>query len=153
MGSQSVGIEINAQGIRMARVHSSAKGIRVLHAAHAGFPAGMSLGSLDPAALPEPIAAVLDARQLAGRDTAVVVDHPSVFLTMFRLAAGFTDDLGTSIRWYAEQHLPFPVDQAALDYRAEDSPYGEQKTVFLVALHKGVLDKVMALAVLKGRDG
>jgi Tfp pilus assembly PilM family ATPase len=145
MGSQSVGIEINAQGIRMARVQASAKGIRVLHAAHAAFPPGTSLSSLDPASLPEEIAAVLDARQLGGRETAVVVDHPSVFMTMFRLAAGFTDDLSTSIRWYAEQHLPYPVDQAALDHRTEHSPYGEQKAVFLVALHKAVLDRVMAL--------
>jgi Tfp pilus assembly PilM family ATPase len=145
MSSQGVGIEINAQGIRMARVHVSAKGIRVQQAAHAAFPPALSLSSLDPGSLPGEIAALLDARQFGGRETAVVVDHPSVFLTMFRLAAGAADDLSTSIRWYAEQYLPYPVDQAALDYRSEDSPRGEHKTVFLVALHKTVLDKVMAL--------
>jgi len=129
----------------MARVHASAKGIHVQHAAEARFPEGVSLSSLEPGSLPEEIAAVLDSRQFSSRETAVVVDHPSVFLSMFRLAGGFTDELSASIRWYAEQHLPYPVDQAALDYLIQDSPYGGQKAVFLLGLHKAVLDKVMAL--------
>jgi len=91
------------------------------------------------------VAGALDWRQFGGRDAVVVVDHPSAMLSTFRLAAGFIDELSTSIRWYAEQYVPYPLEQAAVDFRTQDSCYGGQKTVFLVALQKAVLGKVMAL--------
>ncbi len=145
MSSQSIGVEFHPCGIRTARVQASAKGIQVQYIAEASFPKGTSLVSLEAGSVPEEIAAVLDPRQFSGRETAVVVDHPSVFLSTFRLAAGFTDELSTSIKWYAEQYMPYPVDQAAVDFQVQDSPYGGQKTVFLVALQKAVLEKVMVL--------
>ena len=145
MSSQSIGVEFHPRGIRVARVQKSARRIQVQHLAEADLPEGTSLLSLEAGSIPKELAAVLDARQFGGRDTAVVVDDTSVVLSMFGLAAGFTDELSASIKWYAEQHVPYPVEQAAVDFRVEDSPYGGQKTVFLVALQKAVVEKVMAL--------
>jgi len=145
MSGQGIGVEFHPGGIRVARVHASAKGIQVQHAAEANFPEGTQLTSLEAGSLPKEVAALLDLRHFSGWETAVVVDHPSAFLSVFRVAAGFTDQLKTGIRWYAEQYVPYPVDQAALDFRVQDSPYGGQKTVFLVSLQKAVIDKVMEL--------
>jgi Tfp pilus assembly PilM family ATPase len=151
MRSHSIGVEFHPRGVRMARVQKSAGRIQVQHLAEASFPVeeglpeGAPLLSLEPESMPKEVAAVLDARQFGGRDTAVVVDDASVVLSMFGLAAGFTDELSASIKWYAEQHVPYPVEQAAVDFQVQDSPYGGQKTVFLVALHKAVIEKVMAV--------
>jgi len=145
MGSQGIGVEFHAQGVRVARVRASAKGIQVQHAAEASFPQGTVLTSLEADAVPKEVAAMLDPRYFSGWETTAVVDHPSVFFSVFRLAAGFTDELKTGIRWYAEQYVPYPVDQAAVDFQVQDSPYGGQKSVSLVVLQKAVVGKVMEL--------
>jgi len=145
MSTQGIGVEIHPRGVRVTRVRSGAKGTQVQLAAEASFPEGTPMTSLKADSLPEELAAVLQPRFLGRCDTSVVMDHPSVFLSTFRLAAGFTDDLKSSIKWYAEQYVPYPVDQAAVDYRVQASPYGGQKTVCLIALQKAVLHKVIEL--------
>ncbi len=145
MSSQGVGVEIGPESLRVARVQTSAKGIHVQHVAEASFPDGATLMSLDASSLSDEVAAALDPRVFAGREVVVVVDHPTVVLSAFRLAAGFTDELSSSIKWYAEQYMPYPVDTAVVDFQVEDSPYGGQKAVLLVSIQRAVVDKIMEL--------
>lgn len=145
MSKQSVGVEIGLQGLRVARVQTSAKGIQVQQLAEAGFSDGVTLTSLDAGSPPDDVAAALDPRQLANREIVVVVDHPSVVLSTFRLAAGFTDELSASIKWYAEQYVPYPVDTASVDFHVQDSPYGGQKAVLLVSIQRAVVNKIMEM--------
>ena len=145
MSSQSIGVEIHPLGVRTARVSTTSKGVQVQQVGEAAFPEGKGLTSLRADRLPADIAALLEARQFRGRATVVIVDDPSAFLSTFDLAEGFTDELGASIKWYAEQYVPYPVDQAAVDFRVQDSPYGGHKGVQLIAIDVAVLAKVMEL--------
>jgi Tfp pilus assembly PilM family ATPase len=145
MSSQSVGVEIGQESLRVARVQTSAKGIQVQQVAEASFPDGATLTSLNASSLSDEVAAALEPRVFAGRDVVVVVDHPTVVLSAFRLAAGFTDELSSSIKWYAEQYMPYPVDTAVVDFQVQDSPYGGQKTVMLVSIQRSVVNKIMEL--------
>ncbi len=145
MSSQSIGVEIGPESLRVARVQTNAKGIHVQHVAEASFPDGTTLTSLDAHSLPDEVAAALEPRVFAGREVVAVVDHPTVVLSTFRLAAGFTDELSASIKWYAEKYVPYPVDTAVIDFQVQDSPYGGQKAVLLVSIQRAVVDKIMEL--------
>jgi Tfp pilus assembly PilM family ATPase len=113
--------------------------------AEAALPEGTAFTSLQADAMPDDVGAVLDARQFRSRPVAVVLDDPSAFLGAFDLAEGFTDELSTGIKWHVEQYVPYPVDQAAVDFRLQNSPYGGQKTVQFVAVDRAVLNKVLEL--------
>jgi len=145
MSSQSIGVEIHPLGVRTARVSATSRGIVVHQVAEAVFAEGMPFTALRTGALPDEVASVLDARQFRGRTVVAIVDHPSAFLSTFDLAEGFSEELSASIKWYAEQYVPYPIDQAALDFRLRESPYGGQTTVQLMAVENAVLATVMEL--------
>ncbi|MBN1918215.1 MAG: pilus assembly protein PilM [Verrucomicrobia bacterium] len=145
MSSQRIGVEIHPLGVRCARVSVTSKGIQVHQVAEAPFAEGTLFTALQAGALPDELASVLDVRQFRGRAVVVVVDHPSVFLSTFDLAEGFTDELSTGIKWYADQYVPYPVDQAAVDFHVQRSPYAGQVTVQLIAIENAVLAAVMEL--------
>ncbi len=135
------GLEIAPDALRLCRAEPSRGGIRVRRALEAPLPAGLIQPSprdrnlLDPAALAAPLAALAKGAGCRG-SVRVALPDP-----VFILRSIPTDELPADrtearqfLRWQARDHLPFPAEEARLDYLSvPPGPDGRARTACLVA--------------------
>jgi type IV pilus assembly protein PilM len=82
-----------------------------------------------------------DNAQIKSRDVATSVSGHSVIVKKITLPAQSTEELDETIRWEAEQYIPFDINEVNIDYQVlvEDA-IGGQMDVLLVAAKKDLID-------------
>lgn len=104
---------------------------------------------------------VVDAIQKLNEQTGVKsssfatsVSGHSVIIKKIELPLMSPDELGESIRWEAEQHIPFDIDDVRLDYLtlSEDEPGREDMDVLLVAVKREKVNDYMSVITQSGKS-
>lgn len=117
IGAGAVGIDIGARAIKVAEVRRTAKGIELSRYGVAPTPADAVQSGmiLDPHAAGAAIAAVLREAGIRARRVIASVSGQHVLARILRLPPIPEDEVKQTVRWEAERHLPFPVEEAVLD--------------------------------------
>jgi type IV pilus assembly protein PilM len=100
-------------------------------------PAAIQGGEIrQPAAVQQAIRQALDTGGIQATDAVIGVSGGSVIAKRVTMPKMSEDELAESIRWEAEQHIPFDIDDVNLDFQIlrQDGP---QLEVMLVAVKKG----------------
>ena len=138
-----VGLDIGSSAVKVVELNVSSKGFEVL---------GMGTAPVPPEAIVQGAflnsSAIIDAIQEAtsnagikSKDVAVAVSGHSVIVKKISLPAMTAEELEESIRWEAEQYIPFDVNEVNLDFQilSGDNADG-QMDVLLVAAKKDLVD-------------
>ena len=151
-----VGLDIGAGAVRAVALRRTSRGRDVAAIGREPVPRGGIVDGdvVDPDAVAGAIRRTFDGGGIRPRRVAAAVSGNAVIVKRVTLPLMDEDDLAGSIRWEAEQHIPFDVAEVSLDYqvlRAGGADAGgASMDVLLVAAKK---DKVAEWTGVIARAG
>lgn len=96
---------------------------------------------MDSATIVESIRNLVDGLKIKTRQVAVSISGHSVIIKKINVPAMSEAQLEESIRWEAEQYIPFDIEDVNLDFQILDEPAGQdQMAVLLVAAKKDMIN-------------
>jgi len=104
-------------------------------------------------AVGEAIARVVEKSGTKTKNAAICVAGSSVITKVINMPAGLSDDdMESQIQIEADQHIPFPLDQVALDFEVQNAPAegAESVEVLLAAARSEIVDNCIASLQLGG---
>jgi type IV pilus assembly protein PilM len=138
-----VGIDIGSSCVKVAEVALKPRGFELVAAGTAPMPpeAIVQGAFLNSSAIVEAIGAALAAAGTKTRRVATAVSGHSVIVKKITLPAMTREELEESIRWEAEQYIPFDINEVNLDFQILEGGDNEgQMDVLLVAAKKDLID-------------
>ncbi|MFA9429171.1 type IV pilus assembly protein PilM [Egicoccus sp. AB-alg2] len=156
MASRAVGIDIGTRTITVAEVREGRTGVVVTNFGGIELPGDVVNGGevLDPAAAAAALRELLSTAKVKTDRVWLGVANPRVVVRQIDLPYMELEELRTSIRYQAQEHLPIAVEDAELDvYPVEDwfTEEGDHlQRVLLVAAHKEMLTSHVEVATRAG---
>ncbi len=145
---RSVGLDIGSGFVKVAVIdHSGGEPvIERLIARPLGGDAIVEGEIMDPGLVAQTVDAIFDEEGLSNRDVVVSVGGRDVIIKPIQMDRMKKADAREVIRWEAEQHVPFDMDDVQLDFEITD-PEGEglQMGVLLVAAKRELVENKVAL--------
>ena len=115
-----LGVDINDTTIRLVQLGCSASGYNVQAYVTQALPAHTVVDStlLDLDGVGRALRSALSRLSTSARGAAAAVAGPSVITRMIEMEAGLTDDeMGWMIQMEADQYIPYPLDDVAIDFQ------------------------------------
>ncbi|MFA9445655.1 type IV pilus assembly protein PilM [Egicoccus sp. AB-alg6-2] len=156
MANRSVGIDIGTHTITVAEVSEARSGAVVTNFGGIELPATIVNGGevLDPVAAAEALKEVLASAKLKTRKVWLGVANPRVVVRQIDMPYMPIDELRTSIRYQAQEHLPIAVEEAEIDLHVVADWVTEEgdhlQRVLLVAAHREMLASHVEVATRAG---
>ena len=142
-GGPIVGLDIGSSAVKVVGATVSSKGFEVTHLGMAPVPAEAIVQGafLNSSAIVDAIRDAIANAGVRSRDVAAAVSGHSVIVKQIGLPVMTAEELEESIRWEAEQYIPFDVNEVHLDFQilSDDNAEG-QMDVLLVAAKKELVD-------------
>ena len=138
-----VGLDIGSSAVKVVELSNSAGTFKLERFGYAPLPPeAIVQGSfMNAPAIASAIRDACDNARIKARDVATSVSGHSVIVKKITLPAQSNEELVDTIRWEAEQYIPFDINEVNIDYQVlvEDS-IGGQMDVLLVAAKKDLID-------------
>ena len=138
-----VGLDIGSSSVKVVECSRRGRGFELSHVGMAPLPpeAIVQGAFLNSGAITEAIREAMDAAGIKAKNVATAVSGHSVIVKKISLPAMTRDELEESIRWEAEQYIPFDINEVNLDFQILDTGRTEgQMDVLLVAAKKDLID-------------
>jgi type IV pilus assembly protein PilM len=138
-----VGLDIGSSSIKAVELTVKPKGIELVHMGVAKLPpeAIVQGAFLNSGAITEAIREAVDNAGIRSKSVATAVSGHSVIVKKISLPTMTREELEESIRWEAEQYIPFDINEVNLDFQILASGETEgQMDVLLVAAKKDLID-------------
>lgn len=139
-----VGLDIGSSSVKAVELAlKGGKGFELLHLGVAPLPpeAIVQGAFLNSGAIVDAIKEVLASARIKATQAAVAVSGHSVIVKKISLPVMTREELEESIRWEAEQYIPFDVNEVNLDFQILSTSSTEgQMDVLLVAAKKDLID-------------
>jgi type IV pilus assembly protein PilM len=155
MAERGLGVELGAALLKVVLLERTRDGYGVLAADVRETPAGAIVGGrvLQPEAVSKSLRELLKSAKVTQKNCFLALGKQSVTLRTAQLPAMPERELREAVRWEAEKHLHFPLDEAVVDYtgvreiKGED---GDKLEVCLAAAQKEVVHGYLEAANLAG---
>jgi type IV pilus assembly protein PilM len=137
------GLDIGSSSVKAVELKLSAKGFELLHVGVAALPheAIVQGAFLNASAIAEAIREAVASAKIKSSNVAVAVSGHAVIVKKISLPTMTREELEESIRWEAEQYIPFDVNEVNLDFQILNAGAIEgQMDVLLVAAKKDLID-------------
>jgi type IV pilus assembly protein PilM len=138
-----VGLDIGSSSVKVLECIHRSRGVELLHFGMAPLPpeAIVQGAFLNSGAIVEAIREATAAAGIKAKHVATAVSGHAVIVKKISLPAMTRDELEESIRWEAEQYVPFDINEVNLDFQILDTGTSEgQMDVLLVAAKKELVD-------------
>ncbi|MAE93104.1 MAG: pilus assembly protein PilM [Deltaproteobacteria bacterium] len=138
-----VGLDIGSSSVKIVELVKRNKGIELQHVGVAALPpeAIVQGAFLNSGAIVDAIQQAVDESGIKNKNVAAAVSGHSVIVKKISLPAMTRDELEESIRWEAEQYIPFDINEVNLDFQILETGDAEgQMDVLLVAAKKDLID-------------
>jgi len=150
-----VGLDIGSSAVKAIELKAAGKGYRVAAFGTEPIPLDSIVDGaiLDVAAVAGAIRRLLDRQPFKSKDIAASLSGNAVIVKKISVPAMTDLELGESIAWEAEQHIPFDIQDVNLDYQilnAAAAPGGTMD-VLLVAAKKDRIADYTGAIVQAGR--
>jgi type IV pilus assembly protein PilM len=150
-----VGLDIGSSAIKLVELKEGKEGRFQLQKAglESLSPEAIVDGAImDSSLVVETIARLLSSTNVKNPNVAVAVSGHSVIVKKIQLPTMPEEELSESIRWEAEQYVPFDINDVYLDYVVLDPGIGaETMGVLLVAAKKEKVDDFKNVVTQAGR--
>jgi type IV pilus assembly protein PilM len=137
-----MGLDIGSSSVKAVELSTSPKGFQIHHLGLAPLPpeAIVQGAFLNTSAIVDAIREAVQGAPTRTRHVAVAVSGHSVIIKRIQVPAMTSEALEESIRWEAEQYIPFDVNEVNLDFQILDTAGAEgQMDVLLVAAKKDLI--------------
>jgi len=148
-GKNALGLDIGTSSIKLVQLKESKKGIQLASFSMAPLPSEAIVDGavMNSGAVVDTIQAMVAAQKLKNRECALSISGHSVIIKKISLPAMTPEELDESIKWEAEQYIPFDVNDVYLDYQIlQTRPEQGQMDVLLVAAKKEMVDEYASVA-------
>jgi len=138
-----VGLDIGSCSVKAVELSVKSKGIELQHMGIAKVPAEAIVQGafLNSGAITDAIREAISSGGIKTKNVATAVSGHSVIVKKISLPTMSREELEESIRWEAEQYIPFDINEVNLDFQILDSGADEgQMDVLLVAAKKDLID-------------
>jgi type IV pilus assembly protein PilM len=138
-----VGLDIGSSSVKAVEIVPKAKGFELVRLGVVPLPpeAIVQGAFLNSSAIVDAIREALASAGIKATHAAVAVSGHSVIVKKISLPAMTREELEESIRWEAEQYIPFDVNEVNLDFQILSAGSTEgQMDVLLVAAKKDLID-------------
>ena len=138
-----VGLDIGSSSVKAVELRPVGEGYELVRLGYSVLPpeAIVQGAFLNTTAIVDAIREAMDGAGIRGRDVATAISGHSVIVKKITLAKMSRAQLDESIRWEAEQYIPFDVNEVNLDFQILETARSEgQMDVLLVAAKKDLLD-------------
>ncbi|MFQ5513081.1 MAG: type IV pilus assembly protein PilM [Myxococcota bacterium] len=148
-----LGLDIGSSSIKVAELQASSGSYRLVRFGYSILPPeAIVQGSFMNA--PAIAGAIREACEMAGistRDAATSVSGHSVIVKRITLPEQSSEELEESIRWEAEQYIPFDINEVNIDHQVlRESNAEGQMDVLLVAAKKDLIDDYVSVVTDAG---
>ncbi|MBU0552253.1 pilus assembly protein PilM [Myxococcota bacterium] len=140
----ALGLDIGSSSVKLVQLKESKKGIQLAHFAMAPLPTATIVDGalMNSSAVVSAIEELVASQKLKNKEVAVSISGHSVIIRKISLPAMTKEELDDSIKWEAEQYIPFDVNDVYLDYQIlQLRPEQGQMDVLLVAAKKEIVDE------------
>ncbi len=141
--SSIVGLDIGSSSVKAMEIAIKPKGLELLHMGIAPLPAEAIVQGafLNSGAIVEAIREAVDTAGIKAKQAATAISGHAVIVKKISLPEMSEDELEESIRWEAEQYIPFDINEVNLDFQiVRHADAEEQMEVLLVAAKKDLID-------------
>jgi type IV pilus assembly protein PilM len=138
-----VGLDIGSSSVKVVECAVKNRGIDLLNVGVAPLPpeAIVQGAFLNSGAIAEAIQEAIGNAGIKTKNVATAVSGHSVIVKKVNLPSMTRDELEESIRWEAEQYIPFDINEVNLDFQIlEGTEVEGQMDVLLVAAKKDLID-------------
>jgi type IV pilus assembly protein PilM len=138
-----VGLDIGSSAVKAVELAVKPKGIELLHLGVAKLPpeAIVQGAFLNSGAITDAIREAVASAGIKAKSVATAVSGHSVIVKKISLPTMTREELEESIRWEAEQYIPFDINEVNLDFQILEGGESEgQMDVLLVAAKKDLID-------------
>jgi len=140
-----LGIDISSTAVKLLELSQEGDRYKVENYAITTLPNDTSIGDSDnrPSAIGDQIRAICDRLNIRSKQVAAAVPSSSVIVKTIPMPAGLADiDLEAQIAFEADQHIPYPLDEVALDFQEQGPVPGasDQIDVLLVACRQQAVE-------------
>ena len=147
--SKSVlGLDIGSSSVKLAEIQAAGSSYQLQRVGYAPLPPDAIVqGSfMNAPAISSAIREAYDDGRFKVKDVATSVSGHSVIVKRIQLPSQSEDELDETIKWEAEQYIPFDINEVNLDYQMlqEESVDG-QMDVLLVAAKKDLIDDYLGV--------
>jgi len=138
-----IGLDIGSSSVKAVELSVKSKGVELINMGVAPVPpeAIVQGAFLNSGAITEAIQQAVREAGIKTKMVATAVAGHSVIVKKISLPTMSREELEESIRWEAEQYIPFDINEVNLDFQILDTGDGEgQMDVLLVAAKKDLID-------------
>jgi type IV pilus assembly protein PilM len=139
-----IGIDIGSSAVKVVEVGAHSKGFELQHVGMANLPAEAIVQGafLNSGAIVDAVREAVSSAGIRSKGAATAVSGHSVIVKKISLPAMTPEELEESIRWEAEQYIPFDVNEVNLDFQilSQGADAEGQMDVLLVAAKKDLID-------------
>jgi type IV pilus assembly protein PilM len=138
-----IGLDIGSSSVKAVELTAKPKGLELQHVGVAKLPpeAIVQGAFLNSSAIVDAIREAVDGASSRTKNVATAVSGHSLIVKKISLPSMTRDELDESIRWEAEQYIPFDINEVNLDFQILNAGETEgQMDVLLVAAKKDLID-------------
>ena len=144
MARSSIGLDIGSRSVSLAEVSTSGGKPVLTRFGRTLLPPGaVEHGEVqDPAVVASTITSLWRKLGLNGRSVHLAISNRRVVVRVIEMPVMSKDDMGSAIRFQAQEHIPIPLDEAVLDFEPLDEvqrPDGNIQHVLVVAAERGTI--------------
>lgn len=148
-----VGLDIGSSSVKAVELSPVGNDYELIGFGIAQIPYGAIEGGdiRQPTAVQDAIRQALDQGRIEAADAVIGMSGGAVIAKRVTLPKMSESELNESIRWEAEQHIPFEIEDVELDFQIlrQDGP---QLEVMLVAVKKGKVKSYVEVVQATGRN-
>ena len=153
-GSKSIlGLDIGSSAVKIVELQASGSSYKLQRFGYAPLPPeAIVQGSfMNAPAISEAVREAYNAGGFKVKDVVSSVSGHSVIVKRIALPAQSAEELAETIRWEAEQYIPFDINEVHLDYQIlQDQSVDGQMDVLLVAAKKDLIDDYVSVVAEAG---
>lgn len=147
--SDLVGLDIGTSSIKAIQLKRAGKGFDLVHLGMAPLPPETIVDGviMDGNAVVSAVNQIYAESGIKTKEVAVAVSGHSVIVKKIRMAQMKEEELRESIRWEAEQYIPFAIEDVNIDFQIIGPPTTQspEMEVLLVAVKKDVVNAYQAV--------
>lgn len=143
-----VGLDIGSSSIKVCELKETKKGYFLQNFGIEPLPPEVIVDGqlMNSSAVVDAIQTLMSDRKIKAKDIATSVSGTAVIIKKIKLPAQSPDELAESIKWDAEQYVPFDINDVNLDYQILNPGDEEgQMEVMLVAAKKDFINDYVAV--------
>ena len=140
----TVGLDIGSGFIKVAVIDHSGPEPELVHVSHTPLIADAIVEGevMDPGIVAEAIKSLMASAGIKAKKVVVAVGGRDVIIKKINMDRMKEAEAREVIRWEAEQHVPFDMDNVELDFQVLDPEAdGQQMTVLLVAAKRELVEQ------------